>query len=216
MKNTLKLIIAASVLGLSSVAQATILPSSGTVSIVGTNYDGVTNIGGGEFEAKIAGFGTFYTFCMEHEESIGLPGVYDYKLSSSVDSHPDNVSKGTAYLYELFVKGDLYARTLNAAHDLNAGYLQAAIWLLEDEVTYGFTYTVGNPYLQMVASKFGSLAAGRVDDNMGRVQVLNLTLDGVRQQDVLVYVPDSGTTLALFGLGLSCLALIGRKRYSAV
>lgn len=212
MKNTVKSLFAVAALGAASLVNAAILPSTGSVVMENTNFDGVTNIGGGEFKATVAGFGTFYTFCMEYSEHISLPGTYDYSLSSSVDSHVDNVSKGTAFLYELFVKGGLYARTLNAAHDLAAGQLQAAIWLLEDEVASGFKYTVGNPFINLVVSQFGSLANAKADDNQGRVQVMNLTIGQTHYQDVLVYVPDSGATLALLGLGLTGIAIARRRR----
>lgn len=223
MNKTLKTLAALAALVTATATNAALIPSSGTVEVDNTEFDGGVgsyNIGGGEFEANIAGFGTFYTFCLEFDQQIELPGTYDYNLSSTVDSHPDAISKGTAYLYEQFIKGNLYERTLDVAHDEAAGFLQAAIWILEDEdysslsglAISKFFDVATNPFIGKAVSAFGSLVDAKVDDNLGKVKVLNLSANGEQFQDVLVYVPDSGTTLALLGLALGGIAVARRRR----
>ncbi|EDY80490.1 hypothetical protein VDG1235_104 [Verrucomicrobiia bacterium DG1235] len=223
MKNAIKTLVALATLTSATALNAALIPSSGTVHMENTSYDGGVgsyNIGGGEFEATIAGFGTFYTFCMEIDQSIVLPEDYDYSLSNSVDVNGDVISKGTAYLFELFTKGALYARTLDAAHDEFAGFLQAAIWILEDEdfsakkqiAKDKFFNVATNPFIADVVAKFGSLLGAKADDDQGKVKVMNLTIGGTEYQDVLVYVPDSGTTLVFLGFGLAGLALVRRRR----
>ncbi len=212
MKTSIKALLAIAVIGASSLAHGVILPATGSVTVEGTDYDGIVNVGGGEFKATIAGFGTFYTFCIESDENINLPGTYDYKLSDTVQPQNDPLSKGVAFLYELYVKGQLYARTLDAAHDLAAGQLQTAIWILEDGVGYNPVYVAGNPYLALAVSEFGSLANAKANDTTGRVKVMNLSIGQETYQDILVFVPDSGTTVVLLGLGLASLAMIRRRR----
>lgn len=223
MNKIAKSLLAIAALGAASLANAALIPSSGSVTVENTPYDGGNgsfNIGGGEFEATVAGYGSFYTFCVEIKEAIVLPDTYDYSLSSSVDSQVDNISKGTAYLYEKFVKGGLYARTLDAAHDEAAGFLQAAIWMLEDEdfsslsglAIAKFFDVATNPFIGQVVSAFGTLADAKMDDDLGKVKVMNLTQGSAQFQDILVYVPDSGTTLALLGLALGGIAVARRRR----
>lgn len=226
MKLTFNLILAASAVSLATMANAALYPSSGTVTMENTSFDGGTgsyNIGGGEFQATIAGgYAPFYTFCTEIGEEIEFGVPLQYTTSYLADSQGDHISKGTAYLYEMFVKGKLYDRTLDDVHDEMAGYLQAAIWVLADEdfssksalAKAKFFNVATNPFIGKVVGLFGSLAGAKADDDKGRVKVMNLTLNGEEKQDVLVYVPDSGATIALLGLALSGLALAGRCRRS--
>ncbi len=224
MKLAIKSLLAVAALGAASLSNAALIPASGKVTIQDTTFDGgsgTLNIGGGEFQANIAGYAPFYTFCLEIEEDIDFGVEFDYTLSNAADSQGDRISKGTAMLFELFTKGKLYDRSLDAAHEESAGYLQAAIWVLENEVfgphvsvtaSAKFFNVATNPYLNKAIAAFGSLANAQMDDDLGKVKAMNLTIGNTQYQDVLVYVPDSGATLALLGLGLVGLAAVRRRR----
>lgn len=208
-----------------TVASALTIPSTGQVKLTNTPYDGGPNPGfqGGEFGATIIGTGdTFYTFCMERNEGILTGQVYNYELSNATDyENPDDVlSKGSAYLYTKFVKGQLYTRLQDGdtgLHDLWAGYLQIALWYLEDEDFSDFSaggvafWITNNPFLNDAIGVFG--AAVKDDYTEGKVAIMNIfDLSGNPLQSQIVYVPDSGTTLALLGLALAGFAVIRRRR----
>lgn len=214
MKNTIKTLLVAAALGGASIANAVSIPTTGTVHLENTAFDG--DLIGGEFEAQIIpGGDIFYTFCVEKEVHLNLPGTYSYALSNATDALPnDPISAGTAYLYEKFINGSLYSRDLDAQHDINAGLLQVAIWYLEDEVNQYFTGVAGNIYLTDAYAEFVNEAGAKANDTKGTVKIMNITIGAEKYQDVLVYVPDSGTTLALLGLALAGLAIGRRQRVS--
>lgn len=194
-----------------------------TVTLTDTPYDGGLN--GGEFKAQITGGSSFYTFCLEEFIHVGIPGTYDYTIDSRAFSGgPDNhdlpgnpagdpLSKGTAYLYEQFFKGTLAGSTGGNYSDnrsVNAGLLQLAIWTLEDEYNHDKSGT--NFYLNLVKGMFGSTGAFETVGPESKVKVMNLW--GPNRKDVqsmLIYVPDSGMTAVLLGLGLLSLAAVRRK-----
>lgn len=219
MKNTFKAMLAVAALGIASTVSAISIPSTGTVKISNTPYDGGQNPGlqGGEYKAEIAGFDAFYTFCVERDSTINTGQSYSYSLSMVKDEDGGPLTKGTAYLYKKFVQGTLYPRLEDGdtgLHDMYAGQLQAAIWYLGGQVGAGFKYIAGNPFLAMVASEFGGAEFDAASADMG-VRVMNLfDANGNQIQDVIVYVPDSGMTLALLGLGVSAIALV-RRRYNS-
>lgn len=210
MKNALKTLLAVAALGAASIANAALIPSNGSVTIYDTPWDG--NLVGGEYRGEVGDF-DFYTFCLEKGEPLGtLPGTFDYTLGDAVDIDGDVLSRGSAYLYKKFVQGSLYSRTEDAAHDSMAGALQAAIWYLEGEVGANYVFVPGNAFLAIVEGVYGSIAAAKADnDDVQGVRVMTLTRNGEQYQDVIVYVPDSGATLALLGLGLTGLALVRRR-----
>lgn len=221
MKKSLKTLLAVAALGLATAANAALIPASGTVSLTNSDFDGGLN--GGEFHGSIAGFGNIYTFCMEINQTLTLPGTYNFVSSNKVDSNGDVLSKGTAYLYQTFLAGSLFDRNgtlgngVAGTHDNNSGLLQAAIWYLEDEVdgtwSKAAAFITGNPFIAQAVSKFGSLAGAKADYTGNKVAVLNLkTASGKPRQDVLIAVPDSGTTLALLGLAFLGLAAVRRRR----
>jgi hypothetical protein len=195
-----------------------------TVHVSETNNDGDDE--GGEYLAKITNGPTFYTFCLENFVKVALPGTYEYTVdtrafSGGTDKHDpigagpagDPLSKGTAYLYEQFTKGTLVDSDGSGNyldnHDVNAGLLQKAFWTLEDEYNYG----ANNPYVKLVTDMFGLAGAYETVGADSRVKVMNLWKTSSREdvQSMLIYVPDSGMTAALLGLGLLSLAAFRRK-----
>jgi len=179
---------------------------------------------------RVIGFGTF---CLEANENLNYSDTYTGVLNQrAMNGGTDNndpvgagpagdpISKGTAWLYSQFAKGvlanynygtDPYSSSETVARKQSAAQLQSAIWYLEDEVA---TYSNTNPFIVEVISKFGTLAAAQVTSNGAYgVSAINLTLDGNRRQDVLVYtVPDGGMALGLLGGGVLGLAWVQRRK----
>jgi hypothetical protein len=200
-----------------------------TVTMHNTPFDGIVDAGGGEYKAVTDNNGTFLTFCLEAQVhvDVNFNTLYSYTISNRAfagggDKHDptgpgsgpdgDPISQGTAWLYTQFVKGTLVdsdgvGNYNNENHDLNAGLLQKAIWALEDENFY----TIGTNYYANLALTHGGFATYTGTD----VKVMNLwtiSQDHVEDvQSMLVYVPDSGMTVALLGLGLLSLAAFRRK-----
>jgi hypothetical protein len=133
---------------------------------------------------------------------LGIP--FNYTIDTTVLNENDNLSRGTAYLYAQFVQGTLAGYLAN--HDVNAGLLQKAFWMLEDELTYDNS----NPYIALVEGVFG--ASVKNDYNGASVKVMNIwNANRVDKQSQLIMVPDSGMTALLLGLGLLSLAAFRRK-----
>ncbi len=205
-----------------------------TARMHNTFNDGLVDQRGGEFLAVTDANGSFYTFCLEREVSLGFTETYTYDIGdraigANVDKHDplgagaagDPLSQGTAYLYEQFSKGLLGDSDGSGSywdrHDLNAGLLQRAFWTLEDERDFG-----ANPYLAMVTALFG--AEGAYESYTGSsVRVMNLW--GLKGKDIqsqliyvpedeLVYVPDHGATSLLLATGLGFL-VASRARFGA-
>ncbi len=213
--------------------------TAATVKIYGTNNNGTPNIGGGEFKAVTSADGSFLTFCLEQEigvRSNGTPYYYtisDYALAGGPDSHNagagDPISKGTAYLYQQFFWGTLVdsdgSGNYNDNRDFNAGMLQAAFWYLEDEdlADDAFWTDISSPYnlsnnyyIQLVAGIFGVSMFDAANNNNVKAMNLWTTYDTQRGysgdiQSQLIYVPDSGMTALLLGLGFLSLAAFRRK-----
>ena len=167
----------------------------------------------------------FETFCMEYNEHFTPGGTYNYAISQAaihggVPGGSDPISLGTAWLYLNFAEGTLTGY-FTGNRTTNAGQLQNTIWWLEGEQGDPGN---GNSFRNLVLAQFGGSAANAMADNNGfyGVAVLNLYyLDGTLAQDQLVLdVPDSGTTAVLLGVGLLGLFLFHRKvtqrhRYAA-
>lgn len=224
----LKSILCSALLGASLTATSLFANS---VYIANTHNDGVipdnTTGGSGEFLAITSHNGTFLTFCLERFVNITPEQSYTYTIAprayaGGADAHDpvgagpagDPISQGTAWLYEQFIKGTLVAPSGSyfdaATRDFNAGQLQKAFWMLEDEM--GGT----NYYVDLVKGIFGNTGAYLSVAGYSKVQAMNLwrkNTDGsIRDfQSMLIYVPDSGMTAALLGLGLLSLAAFRRK-----
>lgn len=222
------------------VLAAIVMPSMGAAySIISGSSYGIYQTGlGGEFTLTADGglesllgaytgdtsLGTdkFQTFCVEEAEKLYLNTTYTAKLSDSaiyggVGPTGDPLSKGTAYLYFQFVTGNLSGynyKGTEAQRELSAGYLQNTIWMLEGE---SHTIADGNPYPNLVLTKFGSAATDpnyNVSTGLREypVFVANLTIGDNRYQDVLVVATPIPGALWLLGSGLLGLVAVRRRR----
>jgi hypothetical protein len=198
-----------------ALSASSLLANTVTISYPSPKFDGNPGLDGGEFLAVTDNDGSFLTFCLEHDVPISLNTPYNYSISGSVVlNEGDPISKGTAWLYSAFIHGSLsgpsgngtYEGGSNAIHDVNAGLLQTAFWMLEDEIAYDSA----NYYVALVESIFGANVQANYTGSS--VKVVNIWSGrGTDKQDVLTSVPDAGMTAALLGLGLLSLAAFRRK-----
>lgn len=147
----------------------------------------------------------FETFCVEANEYFTPGHSYYYGISQTAinggisGGHPDPISRGTAWLYLQFATGNLagYNYSTGSGGNASAAALQATIWWLEGEGA--------NPN-----NLFSTLVMGLpkyLDDNNGfyGVGVLNLWVDSnhtqFAQDQLVLLVPDGGSTAMLLGLG---------------
>lgn len=216
-------------------------------------FDGTLSFGGsgpyqngqgGEFDATATGFGNFITFCIEHNENIGLPsGPYNYRINSgavkggvsgatttdvNTGFSMDNISLGTAWLYSQFAAGTLTqpdgtGSYFGASRFANAGALQDAIWYLEGEGG------ANNGYVTLASTAAGSLALAQAD-SLGAYGVVALNLfvggDGTLEnpgsvaQDQLAIIPEPTTVTAgallLLPFAASAIRVIRKNRKEQV
>ena len=223
----------------------------GTLSLSAGPYQ---NSSGGEFTATATGLGTFQTFCLEFSEGFNFGGTYDFRkntgavvgggnTASPIPTDPttgltmDNISIGTAYLYSQFRAGTL---TDNLGHNYftfgnrkdNAGLLQNAFWMLEDEIGPGSPlYNLNNPYLLKAESALGGSSLSDIHgDSNGAYDVVALNLfNGPNYQDVqnpagvhfhinqdqLGIIPEPSTVIAgallVLPFGASVVRIVRRK-----
>ncbi len=197
---------------------------------------------------------SFQTFCLEQTEDALLVSqslVNHFVVNSeaaeggggSVNGR-DPISKGTAWLYSQFAQGVLnvalgaestgnYFSSLAPARKKEAGYLQKAIWWLEEESSPEPYKLAANPYYQAALAQFGGDAGAKANASVGYLGVYVLNnfrtdaalqqfLDtgfanrSLRGQDFLYYheqvtVPDGGATLILLGAALVGLGALKRR-----
>lgn len=174
----------------------------------------------GDFESVLDNYalgkstdGTWFgTFCIEKNEYFTPGSTYDVTFNNGAVSGgktgatngKDIISKGTAWLYKQYAIGTLSG--LNYASQTALSNLQNAIWYLEGEIQIGSNPASGYASLiDLAKSSLGlDLAGIKTDYSGSEVRVMNLTSNnGANQhQDQLVFqkVPDTGSTLALFGI----------------
>jgi hypothetical protein len=168
---------------------------------------------------KIANSGSVFTsFCIEFSEHIYLNSTYTAAINPDESAvtggggavnGADRLSVGTAYLFSKHHADSFNKDTATA--------FQYALWYLEDEKSLTADQILNNTYLQEVINDLHmSLATIKATDAaVGQydVYVLNLTSNGVKAQDQLIYapVPDGGLTALLLGIGVGGLALLSRK-----
>lgn len=180
----------------------------------------------------ISGQTGFSTFCLERSEKIVFGVAYTGELNdraisggadvTEVPNLPgDPLSLGAAWLYTLFSDGVLpgydygtapYSSGEKTARRADAGVLQNAIWMLEDE----YPLDLGNTYIDLAVLEFGSIEAAKAaNEGAYPVQVMNLNQSSTKRQDFLVrvasQVPDGGATAVLLGMGLIGLAPLQRR-----
>lgn len=191
-----------------------------------TNGFGTTN--GGEFIADSATNvwnGTFITFCLELNEGMSFNTPYDYVIGTAAvngglsGGNPDPLSQGSAYLYSSLRQNTLASGNgFGSYYDIgtrtaNSDLFQQAIWTLEGEGA--FATTTNNWYYAQAIANGGAADATNLMGvrvmNIARWETVNEQMTYVQKQSVLYYVPDSGMTIALLGLGLLSLLAFRRK-----
>ncbi len=204
------------------------------------NINPVTGVG---YAPSVLVGGGFETFCLARDLSITVPGTYNATVNangtftSDTAGHTQQLTKGSAWLYQQFASGVLstyrYTATsggTTSGRAQDAANLQAAIWVMQGTYWYGATAAdlaadLSNVFVNLAANAFGGGTAGLLAAMAANaaggfnVGALNLTYAttvgsipiGTPAQSMLTLLPDGGTTLMLMGIGFSSLALVSRK-----
>lgn len=187
----------------------TVTTSLGTVQ----GYD----IQGGPYYVDGPLANDFWTFCLELDESFDFNVPYTAVVSDSAMYGGNNTDSGdplderTAYLYAKFLANGWGVLTQDQLDGL-----QMAIWFLENEFyTYPDWGVPGAeaPMNAFLAEANGILPPGDYS-GIRVMQLWDCSATGapcVPKQDMLVNVPDGGTTLMLLGGALMGIGALRRK-----
>jgi hypothetical protein len=190
-------------LGLSATA-AFALPTVKLSTVPGDSSGGT--IGGGAFFAATQSEGKFKTFCLESSVGMNLGTTYFYSWSDTVQIQNDPISLGSALLMNHYARGILPGYALGG---VGATALQKAFWYLENE-----TGGELNAFVTYAQGILGGTLLNNANGAYG-VRVMNLwaNVDGTGdKQSQIVFVPDAGSTLALFGMVLALGAVVRSRR----
>ncbi len=177
-----------------------------------------SGLGLGNYASSTLYSGGFATFCVEESE-VFYPGTTyaftksDRAISGGVGPVGDPISLGTAWLYSQFAQGTLslynYSTPLDRKND--AGALQAAIWMLEDEMAWNSSNKFIN--LLLTTTPYNTEAGAKAPAN-GAYGVIVLNLwdknhpgdYNYRVQDQLYVTPEPGI-LILLGIAMSAIGM---------
>ena len=164
--------------------------------------------------------GGFETFCVEASVTFSPGSAYSFNLSN-MDSQGRVLTEGAAFLYYEFASGLLtgydYANAAN--RQIDAGELQAAIWKLQGNQSGGASYPgggSGNPFYTLAVNTLGATNVTTANNGHYNVQILELwdQAGNTHQNQLVVGVPDGGSSLAMLALGLAGLCAAGLRTRS--